>query len=224
MKHFLFLLIFVVLLPWSPRSLAAGPYAHNFSELQIKDYDQMLNAVEKKVADSKAVAIKMQEEDMVEEGDKQAVARLREALLLILSRPNKDNMVAKLVPVVKKELINYDAFQDVLAAIAGQATGAIQSETLSVSQRATAIYVLENLLSEIKPLLTGDAKLRALVKKIRDADITVPDKVKSHRKLTGMDETPDISKIAGRLYEEAEKNKKPEKKPTPQTETDEDEI
>lgn len=186
----------------------ADLYPHKFTELQIKDYDQMTQMVEEKVNESKAIAIKMQEKGLDEEGDEVAIAKLKDALELILSRPNKDNMVAKLAPLVRTELNNYSAFESTMSSIATQAVQAIGNESLSIVQRSTAVFVLENILSEVKPVLSRNEEFRNMVRMIRDAKIEIPDKVAANRKLTSMDPTPDLSKIAGILLENAEKKAK----------------
>ncbi len=226
MKTKLNLAVLAALLLTSATITAAEMYRHKFTELQIKDYDEMLQMVDDKIAQSKAAAIKAQEEGLEEEGDKLAVEKLREALTVVLSRPDKDNMVAKLFPGLKKELSNYQAFEGTMGSIVSQALFAVQNENLSLSSRSTAVFILENTLSEIKPLLSSNEGLMPSVKRIRDANLKISDKVKSHRKLTSMDSTPDLSKIAGKIYEEAEKQiaaKKKEKKAAPQTETESDE-
>lgn len=186
-------------------------YPHKFTELQIKDYDQMTQMVEDKVNESKEIAIKMQEQGLDEEGDKAAINKLKEALELILSRPNKDNMVAKLAPTVRTELNNYSAFESTMTSVAAQAIKAIKNDSLSTVQRSTAVFVLENLLSEVKPVLSRNEDFRNMVRMIHDANIEIPDKVAANRKLTSMDPTPDLSKIAGILLKNAEKQAKEKK-------------
>lgn len=201
---------------------AQSLYPHKYTELQIKDYDQMSEMVDEKIAQSKALAIQYQNEGQDEVGDQEAVAQLREALKLIFSRPNKDNMVGKLVANVRRELGNYNAFESTMNSVASEALTAVQNETLSVLDRATAVYVLENIMSEVRPSLPKNEDFRNLVKQVRDADLEVPEKVKAHRKLTSMDETPDLSKVAKLLLEHAEKEiqkKEAEKKKESQAET-----
>lgn len=187
-------------------------YPHKFTELQIKDYDQMTEIVEENISESKALAIKYQDEGADEEGDKAAIEKLRQALRIILSRPNKDNMVAKLAPNVRTELNNYSAFESSMQFLAVEAVRALQNDTLPVVQRSTAVFVLENILSEIKPHLAKNKDFRTIAKLIHEANLKIPDKVAANRKLTSMDPTPDLSKIAGILFENAEKKAK-EKQP-----------
>jgi hypothetical protein len=217
------LLILMLLLP----SFAFASNKFKFNELQIKDYDEMLNQVNRYLEEAKQVAIDNQEAGDDEAGDQQAIEKLSTAMTFILSRPDKDNMLAKLLPLVRKELMNYNSFESSLSLIATDAITALQMNKLPVSYRSTSVFVLENIMAQIQPSISTNTELRQIVEKVRDAKLKINDDISKHRKLTGMFTTPNPSELAIKvLAKYPYKAPPPEAKPkTPEkTPEDEDEI
>lgn len=217
-----FVAILMLLLP--PASHASSS-KFKFNELQIKDYDEMLNRVNAYIEDAKQVAIKYQEEGDDDAGDQQAIEKLSEALRFILSRPDKDNMLAKLLPLVRKELMNFNSFETSLSLVATDAITAIQMNKLPVSYRSTSFFVLENIMAQIQPSVATSQELRQIVEKIRDAKIKISDDVKKHRQLTGMFTTPNPSEVAQKVLAKYPfQPPKPEAKPAPAADSKEDSL
>ncbi len=87
--------------------IAASAAVHaerfRYSELQVKDYDEMQAEVKKRVK----VYQKLSNASDADASNPPsgAVEKLREAFQLMLSRPNQDNMLGKLLPEVRKELV-----------------------------------------------------------------------------------------------------------------------
>ncbi|MCB0385716.1 MAG: hypothetical protein KDD43_10005 [Bdellovibrionales bacterium] len=185
---------------------ALGAAAENFkySELQIRDYDEMLKDVTARVVSAKKISMEKQAEGADEEGDREAIEILRTTLKLILSRPNEDNMVAKLIPVVRSELNNFSAFEDTLSSVADEALRAINNDKLPVVYRGTSLFILENLMSEIRPEIENKEEFKLVITKIRDAKIEIPEKVKNERKLRSMYNTKNPSTIAAAILKDEE--------------------
>lgn len=177
MKAFLCLILI-----WSGFESHAERYKYN--TLQTEDYDQMREKVQQRVLKAKGILKK--QKDLSEPADQEAVDELREALLLILSRPNYDNMLSKLMPEVRKELSTLNAFEDSLHAVVSDAISAIDNEHLTKSDRATSLIVLENVLSEFKPELSDKEDIRKLFEKIRDANIKIPKIVEKELRMRSM--------------------------------------
>lgn len=179
-----------------------------YNELQIKDYDEMSEMVNTHIRKAKGLAIEKQQAGDIEMGDQMAVDELAKAITLIFARPDKDNMAAKLMPSVKKELMNYNAYDETLSTVASDALVDLGNDKLPVVIRATAIFVLENLMSEIRPQLGDNEEYRNIVSKIAVAKIKVAKDVRNHRKLTGMYETTSPSDTAKKLLKPYKKKKK----------------
>ncbi len=177
-----------------------------YNELMLKDYDEMLQMVNSKLKKARAV----------EDNDQEAVEHLREAVKLILSRPDSDNMVAKLIPEIRKELTGYNAFDDVLSALAAEEITIVKDKQAAGSVKATSLFVLTNMISLIKPEAVNNNDLRRVLDRIRSADIEITDSVKHDIKLRGMFNTPNPSKTAKEVLKNLPplKTKEDKAKPT----------
>lgn len=156
-------------------SLTSAAAMFRYSELMIKDYDEMHRMVREMVAKSRKA-----------EGDAESIEPLREALKLIFSRPNSDNMIAKLIPEVRRELTGYAAFEDSISSLAAEALGVLKNKNSAASVQATALFMLENILSEIRPEAANNEDLRSVVKRVADAKIRIHSDVAKDMKLRGM--------------------------------------
>ncbi len=164
-----------------------------YNELMIKDYDEMSQMVNGKLKQARSVGSNSSDENV---NDQEAVEHLREAVKLILSRPDSDNMVAKLMPEVRKELSGYNAFEDVLSGITAEVIAVVKDDKAAPSSQATGIFVLENLIALIKSEAGGNNDLRRILDRIRSGDIDVSDSVRKDMKLRGMFKTMNPSKAA----------------------------
>lgn len=181
---------------------------YKYSELVVKDYDEMLFEVLKHVKAARQMVIK---EDESEEDTDGAKAELREALKFIFSRPNSDNMVAKLTPEVRRELVNLNAYEDTIMSLAKEAVAALKTDNLPAITRATYLFLLENLLGEIAPEVSNE-DLRSSIEFIRDAKIKISPDVRRERKLRGMYTDASPSDEAKRILEKFKKQKIKESK------------
>lgn len=189
----------IVMLLFSNTALSIQKFKYN--ELQIKDYDEMTKKVEAYIAQSKQLAIKYQEKGDDDTGDQMAIDKLSEALTYIFSRPDKDNMIAKLLPSLRKELLNYSAFETSMSLVVTDAITAIQSPKLPVTYRATSVFVLENVMSQIQPQVSSNKELRGIIEKIRDAKIAIPNDIANDRKLKSMFRTSSPSATAEKVLQ-----------------------
>ena len=190
--------------------LCLSAYGENFkySTLQVRDFDEMMNEVKARIYKAKQTSLKSQAQGVDEEGDRDAIEILRNTLKLILSRPDEDNMVSKLIPFVRSELNNFNAFEDTMTSVAEEAIRSIDNERLPVVYRGTALFILENLMSEIRPELENKEDFKILLGKIRDAKIKIPDKVRNERKLRSMYKSKSPSDIASAILKAEEEMEK----------------
>lgn len=185
---------------------------YQYNELMTKDYDEMQAVVNKNIKAAKKVALEKQKEGDEDGGDQAAVAILRDTTQFVLSRPDKDFMVAKLMPLLRKELVNYGAFEDSLTTISTQAIMNLKSDKAPTSTKSTAVFVLENLMSEIQPELDSKPEFKKIVEEIRDAKIEVPRAVRTDRKLTSMFKTSSPSETAKELLKKLAASEKKKQK------------
>lgn len=200
-----FILTILTTLLWLPTANAAN---YKYNELMIKDYDEMLAMVQsfaKKARDAVG-------EDESSGRDAEAVEQLREALKLIYSRPDSDNMVAKLVTEVRRDLIGFSAFEDSISSIAAEAVENVQNKKAATGVQSTSLFILENILGQIHPEIAGNADLRRVAERIRDAKLKVTDDIIKDRKLRGMFKTRNPSEIAADMLKKLETEEKKKKK------------
>lgn len=198
-------------------ALPAYAAQFRYNELMIKDYDEMSQMVNAKLKKARAVGSHSSDENV---NDQETIEHLREAVKLILSRPDSDNMVAKLMPEIRKELSGYNAFEDVLSGITAEQIAIVKDEKAAPSVQATGIFVLENLISLIKPEAVNNNDLRRILDRIRSADIDVSSSVKKDMKLRGMFKTMNPSQAARTVLKSLPplKEKKADKKTAPKDE------
>ena len=180
-------------------------WAHNYkySDLIIKDYDEMNQQVQARIkkarkllkSDSKASPTDTAEEEV----NPDAIAELVDALKLIFSRPNTDNMVAKLTPDVRRELSNVTSYEEAIAGIAKEAIAGAQDKGGTVARRSTSLFMLENILSEIRPEVPNNEEFRTVVKTIADAKLKIDDDVANERKVRSMFKTRNPSEMASEI-------------------------
>jgi hypothetical protein len=151
-------------------SFSAHAAEYLYSKLEMKTYDEMQNEVK--------LRIQKAEKEGNTDIDS-ARNRLRDALQLIFSRPNADNMVSQLIPLVRTPLKNIDAYESELSAVAGHAIDNLSDGKASATVRATGLLVLQNMMSELKPDAAHNPQIKAIFEKIRDAKVKVPDSVKN---------------------------------------------
>lgn len=140
--------------------------------------------------------------------DRQAIELLRDAMKLVLSRPNTDNMVAKLNPEIRRELSGYSSYEDTLSSIVSEAIDNLKNAKGSTNTRSTALFILENGLSEIRPEMLSNEDLRRIVERVRDAKLEVPKEVVKELKLGGMFSSQNPSKQAAEILKKDPANKK----------------
>ena len=184
-------------------SIPAFAANYKYNELMIKDYDEMLEMVQSFVKKAKDAA---GEDGTANDGE--AIEQLREALKLIFSRPDSDNMVAKLVPEVRRMMIGFNAYEPAVHDIAKQAIDAVKSKNAAPSIQSTSLFILENILAEIRPEVPNNNQLRAVAEMIRDAKLSVSKDVLKERKIRGMFQTKNPSDIAAEVLKGLDPKKK----------------
>ena len=184
-------------------SVAGNAAMFKYNELMIKDYDEMLKMVQGKVREARAQG---------EGNDAAAIEHLREALKLIYSRPNSDNMIAKLMPEVRRELVGYSAFEDSISSLAAEAIEVAKNKKASVNSQATSLFMLENILAEIRPEAANNDDLRRVIERVKDAKIKIDSEVMKDMKLRGMYSAKNPSDLAKDILKTLPKKEEKKKK------------
>lgn len=162
----------------------------NYSQLLLKDLDQMNEMVLDKVEESK-------------KSDSGKVVPLKEALQAVYSRPNDDQMIDKVVAPLRTQLDELDAWEKTLSQLTDEAVNALKNpKAFKPVVQVTYVIYLENLLSEIKPYLKSNGFERKLAERVRNAKIEVTKEAANERSLRTMKKSTSPSELAGKILNE----------------------
>ncbi len=145
----------------------------NYSQLALKDLDQMNKLIRSKIAESKKA------------GGDQSVP-LKEALQAVYSRSNEDFLIEKVVSPLKLQLEDLGEWEPSIRALTKEAIGALKNpKAFKPIVLSTYQVFLENLISEFKPR-AQEAFEKSILEQIRDAKIEPPQAMVQERKLRVM--------------------------------------
>jgi len=176
-KSYLFILTALL---WT--SVSSAGLMFNYSQLILKDLDQMNEMVQKKIKEYKK---------------ERAPEILKEAVQAVYSRPNDDGMIEKVIPPLRTELDEEDQWESTIDALVQEAIGALKNPKAfkPVVQNTYAVF-LENIIADFKPFADKDGHERRVIQKIRDAKIELSKEAKDERKLRTMSAHKSPSEVA----------------------------
>jgi len=177
---------------------------YNYKKLQVRDYEQMLTLVRNRIERAEEISIKAQDHGNEAEEELKALVLLKNAMTLILTRPNasNDNMATKLAPFVRRELNNYDAYYKTMDIIVSAALNNLMSDSVSNNHKVGSTFILENAMSELKPELKNEAYVKKIFEKIKNTELTLDQKIISERLLQAMYSSSSPSETAERILKE----------------------
>ena len=167
-------LFFLLTLFLGPFSLAIS---YDYKTLQMKNVDEMSNFVRKKIRKAEKVSAQAEAEGF--DGNPGLVV-LEETLFTVLSRPNADHMIDKIITPLTRELRAYNAYLKTFHRIVDASIKGLVDKSQSVKLRATYTFVLKNVMSEVQPNIKTDESIKAIYEKIYKAKIKIPKEVRSH--------------------------------------------
>lgn len=159
----------------------------NYSQLAVKDLDQINKLVNEKIKESKKTS-------------SGKFIPLREALQAVYSRPNEDSMIDKVVAPLRSELDNLDAWEKTIRQLTDEALGVLKrSGTFTPPVQVTYALFLHNLLAELKPYIKEKGFERQIVEKIRDAHVDVSKEARHEIKIRMMKSLLSPSDVANQI-------------------------
>jgi hypothetical protein len=162
----------------------------NYSQLALKDLDQMNAMVMSKIKESKKTS-------------SGKTVPLKEALQAVYSRPNEDGMIEKVVGPLRTELDELDSWEKVLNQLTVEAIGVLNHpKAFNPVVQVTYTVFLENLLIDMKPYALKEGFERSLTQKIRDAKIELSKEANNERRLRMMKSTISPSELAEQILSE----------------------
>ncbi|XGC81505.1 hypothetical protein ACES2L_03280 [Bdellovibrio bacteriovorus] len=168
----------------------------NYSQLTVKDLDQMNKLVEDKIKESR------------KEAGVGKVVPLKEALQSVYARPNDDEMIEKTVAPLRAKLDELGAWEKTVSQLTDEAINALKNpKAFKPVVQVTYVVFLENLMAEIKPYISSQGFERKTIERIRDAKIELTREAVNERKLRMMKSTVSPSEVAAKILTQA--NEKP---------------
>lgn len=159
----------------------------NYSQLALKDLDQMSKLVSDKVRESK-------------KSSSGKAVPLKEALQAVYARPNEDEMIEKIVAPLRSNLDELGSWEKTISQLTDEAINALKNpRAFKPVVQVTYVIFLENLLAEIKPYMKGEGFERKIVERVRDAKIAVSKEALNERKLRTMKSTSSPSELAEKI-------------------------
>lgn len=156
-----------------------------FSDLALKDLDQMNKIIKAKIIESrKAVSNKE--------------AALVEGLKIVYSRPNQDGLIEKIVSSLKSELEEQEFWEKAVDQIATESIEILKDKKASRKKQVTSWIILENIISEIKPR-KAEAFEKSILEKIHSSKIEISSAAKNERKINMMNQSKSPSEIAAQI-------------------------
>lgn len=174
---------------------------YDSTSLLIKSSDQIGDMVKKKVR--KAQQIQSKQEDS-EDGEiavePEALEQLKDALRIVLARPDQDGARANLYSRIRGELTDLNSLDQALVDLTEEALTELRTQD-GPRRTATYVVILENLMAEIRPEMKGNPTFRKIIERIRDAKITIEDKAKLKNLLRSMSVPVSPSVTAQKILE-----------------------
>ncbi|AHI05047.1 hypothetical protein BDW_02695 [Bdellovibrio bacteriovorus W] len=162
-----------------------------YSQLTVKDLDQMAKIVNDKIAESKKSAHGKE-------------VPLKEALQAVYARPNDDDMINKVVAPLRTNLDDLGSWEKTISQLTDEAINALKNpKAFQPVVQVTYVVFLENLLSELKPYIATEGFERSMTERIQNAKITVTKEAISERKLRMMKGTASPSETAEKILKAA---------------------
>ncbi|MCB0414414.1 MAG: hypothetical protein KDD50_08780 [Bdellovibrionales bacterium] len=161
-----------------------------------KNYTELDDFVQEQDARAKAILDNEKSDLSLDERESEAVKILKKTLRMIFSRPDKDSMVQRILPDIRRRLTNLHSYDDTIEKLANECVYNIKSNKMAPVYISTCIFILENIMSEIKPTAKDNKVYKQIMSKIIEADLEVPRKVRSFRRMRGMFKTISPSETA----------------------------
>lgn len=179
----------------------ANKFEKLYSQLVTKDLDEMNDLVMQKIREYRKAP--------EEEGLEKKLEPVKSGVWLVMARPNEDNMVEKVLPLLKPPLDELDAWESTFNSIVDESIAALKNpQNVSASDQVTYTVVLENIIAEFKPESKRKSDFEyKLVDKIANADIEITKECRHERKIRMMKSTTSPSKIAQKIISDIQGTK-----------------
>lgn len=168
--------------------------------MESPELRQILREKFQQAQEIRARTMAQSEEDSLalqESGLQEIEQLMSEVLKVTWARPDQDGFRREMTELVQVELsAQPTSFPNVVAIVAGQSVGALQSKGLAVKDQETHYNILRNLIAEMRPQLKNSEAIKRVIEMIRDRDIRLSKELLSHLELNSMQKGRSPSDLA----------------------------
>ncbi len=187
----------------SPLALARLEY--DSSQLMMKNADQVEEIIKKKIKMAGDIQAAQESDDDEIRAEPEALEQLKDALRIAFSRPDQDGSRAGFFDRLRQELRDLNSLEIVMGSLADEAISLLKGNSESAKVHATYVYILENMMAEIKPEIEKNITLKKVVERVRDANIRISSDVRKQLLMRTMNKPRSPSETADALIDAAEK-------------------
>lgn len=160
---------------------------YDSNQLMMKSADEIAEIVRKKIKKAQSIqANAYRSDDQLPGTNPEAVNQLKDAMRIVLGRPDEDGTRDSAFSGLRRELQDMNAVNQVLSDLAHEGIEAIASKTTGSRRQATYLVLLEGLMSEIRPEAQTNDAFKKIIFEIRDANLKLTDALKSQALLNSM--------------------------------------
>lgn len=191
----------------------SGTVEYDSNQLMMKSADEISSMVRKRI--KKAQDIQAKQETSDDGGilpEVAALRHLRDAMRIVLARPEQDGTRAAAFSQLRRELQDLNAVESTLNDLAKEGIAAIKAPNVSIRRQGTYLVILENLIAETRPEISTNAEFKRIITTIRDAKLKLSDKLRSQALLNAMTKPVSPSETAEKILDEEEARLKAEQK------------
>ncbi|MFZ3231320.1 MAG: hypothetical protein WA160_14015 [Pseudobdellovibrio sp.] len=165
----------------------------SYNQLKLMDLDQMTDMMQQKSQEYKRT---------------DNVKALQEGLQICFSRPNEDGLIEKIISIIKTPMEDHDLWESSIVELVDRGIASFGNENTSGADQVTYGFVLENIVSEFKPLFVKQYESPGfetqIIEKIANADVEFSKQAAAERKLGIMRGHISPSVFAKKLIERKE--------------------
>jgi hypothetical protein len=175
----------------------------------MKNAEQITALVNKKMKTAAAAQAAQEQSDDASDvvAEPEALDALKDGMRIVLSRPDQDGVRGELYSRLRRELNDLNSLEGAMASLAQEAIDALKTSSSSTKVQLTYIYLLENMMSEIKPDFESNPALKKIIEDVRDANIQISDRLRKEQKLRSMAKPISPSETAAKILPKGGKKK-----------------
>ena len=163
-------------------TVTSAQIGHSYRSLKLRNLEEMSRLM-----------------DNYNDAENDSKEKLFQITKILMSRPDDDGALNTLSPKLNVLLRNSGSYEEILNKLVDESIAGISDTKLKPDHGATYVFILLNLLSEIKPTIKTNAFHLSLAEKIKGAQLKLSPKLASELRLHHLRTLKSPSEIAEEL-------------------------